>query len=257
MMRHFVKILGIISIVLAYLLTSCIITILPSGPRLRRFFLTRNCSFASRRMLALLGIRMHVRHPERLQKRSSGALVVSNHVSYIDILVIASLAPSVFITSVELGSTPFLGMLARLGGSVFVERRKAFGLKKEIAVITRILEEGFTVVLFPEGTTSNGERVRPFRNSLFDSAVEARTDILPLCLRYTKINNCPVSAHSRDAVFYYGGETFFRHFPKLLALASVDIEVMPLKIIKVPANASRKELALEAHGAINTAYRAE
>lgn len=256
-MRHFVKMLGIISIVLAYLLVSCGIMILPAGARLRRNFLTRNCSFASRRLLALLGIRMHVRHPERLQGRSSGALVVSNHVSYIDILVIASLAPSVFITSVELGSTPFLGMLARLGGSVFVERRKAFGLKKEIAVITRILEEGFTVVLFPEGTTSNGERVRPFKNSLFDSAVDARTNILPLCLRYTKINNYPVTAHNRDTVFYYGGETFSRHFPKLLALESVDIEAMPLKIIKAPANASRKELALEAHAAISTAYRAE
>ncbi len=119
MMRHFVKMLGIISIVLAYLLVSCGITILPAGARLRRNFLTRNCSFASRRLLALLGIRMHVRHPERLQGRSSGALVVSNHVSYIDILVIASLAPSVFITSVELGSTPFLGMLARTGRERF------------------------------------------------------------------------------------------------------------------------------------------
>ena len=256
-MRPFVKMLGIISVILAFILTSCFITILPSGARLRRIFLTRNCSFASRRLLALLGIRMHVRHPERLQGRSSGALVVSNHVSYIDILVIASLAPSVFITSVELGSTPFLGMLARLGGSVFVERRKAFGLKKEIAMITDLLEEGFTVVLFPEGTTSNGERVRPFKNSLFDSAVDARTNILPLCLRYTKINDYPVTAYNRDTVFYYGGETFSRHFPKLLALESVDIEVMPLKIVKAPANGSRKELALEAHAAISSAYRAE
>ena len=256
-MRLFVKMLGIISVVLAYLLISCFITILPSGARLRRILLTRNCTSAARRMLALLGIRIHVMHGERLQERSSGLLMVSNHLSYIDVLVIASLAPSVFITSVELGSTLFLGMLARLGGSVFVERRKAFGLKKEIAMITRVLEDGFAVVLFPEGTTSNGEHVRPFKNSLFDSAVAAGTGILPLCLRYTIINGHAVDAHNRDNVFYYGGETFFRHFRKLLVLESVDVEVMPLKVIKVPTDASRKELALEAHAAISAAYRRE
>ncbi len=256
-MRPFFKMLVSISVVLAYLLVSAVVTILPAGARLRRDLLTRSCSFASRRLLALLGIRVHIRHAERLRERSFGVLLVSNHVSYIDILVIASLTPSVFITSVELGSTLFLGMLARMGGSIFVERRKAFGLRNEIALIARLLAEGFTVVLFPEGTTSNGEKVRPFKNSLFDSAVAAGTGILPLCLRYTNINGEPVTARNRDNIFYYGGAVFSRHFRKFVTLESVDVEVLPLKTIKAPADASRKELAQEAHDAISGSYHRE
>ena len=253
-MRPFVKILASISVILIYLLAAALITILPAGARLRRRYLTRNCSFASRILLAILEVRVHARHPERLRGKKAGVLVVANHVSYVDILVIASLMPSVFITSMELGATPLLGLLARMGGSVFVERRKAFGLKKEIAAIAGLLEQGFAVVLFPEGTTSNGERVRSFKNSLFDSAAAAHTPILPLCLRYTRINHGPVTASNRDSVFYYGGATFAGHFPKFVRLTSVDVRVMPLKTIIARGETSRKELALEAHEAISVAY---
>ena len=248
------KILGIIPLLLAYLLTSCIFAILPSGARLRRIFLTKNSSFFSRLMLALLGVHIHTNHRERLPKSSSGSLIVANHVSYIDVLVIASLTPAVFITSVELGNTLFLGVLARLGGSIFVERRKPFGLKREIGMIARVVAEGSSVVLFPEGTTSNGERIQPFKNSLFDAAVTAGADILPVCLRYTKINGEALTAHNRESVFYYGGETFFKHFPKFLLLKSVDVVVFPLNGIKVRDHASRKELAIKAHAVISAAY---
>jgi 1-acyl-sn-glycerol-3-phosphate acyltransferase len=205
-------------------------------------------------MLVLIGIRVHVKHRERFRRKDAGILIVSNHVSYIDVLVLASLAPSVFITSIELGSTLVLGTLARCGGSLFVERRRAAGLKKEIAKIAHTLTERFVVTLFPEGTTSNGERVQPFKNSLFDAAVEADTDILPVCLRYTKINGEAIGREERDAIFYYGGMSFFRHFGNLLFLKSVEVEVVPLKAITVDAHASRKTLAAEAHAAISGAY---
>jgi 1-acyl-sn-glycerol-3-phosphate acyltransferase len=252
-MRFCMKIIGIVPLLLAYLLISCSIAFLPAGSRLRRILHTKNTSFFSRMMLSLLGVNVHIEH-EGLTTLRSGSLIVSNHTSYIDILVIASLTPAVFITSVELGSTLFLGMLARFGGSLFVERRKPFGLKREIAMIARAIAEGFTVVLFPEGTTSNGERIQPFKKSLFDAAVMAGVDIRPICLRYTKINGGALTVHNRGCVFYYGGDTFFRHFPKFSLLKSVDVVVIPLKSIKVPEHASRKELALAAHAAISSAY---
>jgi len=136
-----------------------------------------------------------------------------------------------------------------------VERRTASGLKKEIESISHVLDQGFSVVLFPEGTTSNGERVQPFKNPLFDSAIRAKSNIFPFCLRYAKVNNRHITVDSRDSVFYYGDMTFCRHLPRLLALRSVDLEVLPLEIIRLPADASRKALALQAHDAINTAYR--
>jgi hypothetical protein len=88
----------------------------------------------------------------------------------------------------------------------------------------------------------------------FVSAIKAKCDILPLCLRYTKVNNRHVTIDNRDSIVYHGGVTLFGHFPRLLALQSVDLEVHPLETIRVHAHDSRKELASRAHSAINSAY---
>ncbi len=249
------KLLGILPLLTTYCLVSGTISILPTGLRLRRLLLIKNCSFFSRIVLVLLGIHLHVRHHERIKSKTTGLLIVSNHVSYVDVLIISSLTPSIFITSVELGRTLFLGLLARLGGSLFVERRKVSGLKKEIASIVGALEDGLPVSLFPEGTTSNGERVQPFKKSLFDAAVSAGTDILPICIRYTKVNRQQITSTSRDSVFYYGETTFFQHLPRLLALRSIDVEVLPLKTISIHKHSTRKGLADQAHEEISRAYQ--
>lgn len=255
-MNTVLKIAKTVLFLIAYLLTSCLISIFPAPGKLRRAMRVRNTSFFSRLALALLGIRAHVAHGERLHANRGGRLIVSNHLSYVDVLIISSLVPSIFITSVELKHTFLLGTLARSSGCLFVERRKFSGLRQEINDITRVLGQGFSVVLFPEGTTSNGDCVRQFKNSLFDAAVSAGSDILPLCLRYTKINGESVTAGNRDAVFYYGGMAFFKHLPRLVSQKSIDVNVIPLKTIAAHADVSRKELAARAHDAISTAYHA-
>jgi 1-acyl-sn-glycerol-3-phosphate acyltransferase len=253
-LRAILKLLGALPLLISYLIvSSAIIMFFPSGQR-KRLYLLRNTSFFSRPALKLLGVRIHSKHLELLHKDESARLVVSNHLSYVDILAISSLMPAVFITSVEMKNTFLLGTLSKFGGSVFIERRKASGLKKEIDTIAQALGRGFTVALFPEGTTSNGEYVQPFKNPLFESAIKAKCDILPLCLRYTKVNNRHITINSRESVFYYGGATFFGHLPRLLAVQSVDLEVCPLETIRVHAHDSRKELAARAHSAINAAY---
>ncbi|HSB34438.1 MAG TPA: lysophospholipid acyltransferase family protein [Nitrospirota bacterium] len=243
-----------VSLLAMYIVCACVISILPAGARLRRALLLKNTAFFAGLLLGLLGIRVNVRHGDRLRRTKENALIVANHVSYIDILVIASVTPSVFITSVELGGTFFLGMLARLGGSLFVERRKVTGLKQEIAEIARVLREGHHVVLFPEGTTSNGERVHPFRNALFDAAIAADVDVLPLCIRYIHLNGEALTTKNRDRLFYYGGTQFSRHLPGLLSIASADVEVVPLSVIKARKSDSRKELAALAHDAVSRAF---
>jgi 1-acyl-sn-glycerol-3-phosphate acyltransferase len=253
-MRTLLKVTAAAPVLAAYLLLSTLLSLLPAGARARRFLLVRNTSFFSRLMLALLGVRVQVKHRERLKNDKIAKLVVSNHVSYVDVLVISSLIPSAFITSVELGGTFFLGLLARLGGSLFVERRKASGLKREIAAITQTLRNGVSVTLFPEGTTSNGDTVRVFKKALFDAALAAKTRILPICLRYTAIDDGPLTDRNRDSVFYYGGAVFFRHIAKFLALQSTDVIILPLKSIPPTSGTDRKELAAAAHREILDAY---
>jgi 1-acyl-sn-glycerol-3-phosphate acyltransferase len=253
-MRSYLKVTAIIPFLTAYVFVACIIAILPSGARLRRTFLIRNTAFFSRLILMVLNIRIHIKHRDRKQTAQGALLIVANHVSYIDVLIIAALAPSVFVTSVELGSTLFLGMLARLGGSMFVERRRPSGLKKEITTISNVLGEGFSVSLFPEGTTSNGEQVQLFKIPLFDAAIAANADVLPICLRYTRVNKRPLSPRNRDSVFYYGGTKFFEHIPRLLSLASIDVDVELLKLIRTRGDVTRKEVAAQAYAAISSAY---
>jgi len=253
-MNALLKTLGVVPLLFFYLLAAILIAILPVAGGMRRSLRIRTASFFARLALVLLGIRMRVKHHERLHKHGGARLIVANHVSYVDVLVIASLTPTVFITSVEMKQTPLLGSIARFAGCLFVERRRPSGLKEEIGAIARVLGQGLSVVLFPEGTTSNGDRVQPFKNSLFDAAVAARAEVLPLCLRYVRINDESLTARNRDNLFYYGGVSFFRHFPRFLRLKSVEVVVMPLRAIKVHAHTSRKELAALVHYAISAAY---
>jgi 1-acyl-sn-glycerol-3-phosphate acyltransferase len=145
-------------------------------------------------------------------------------------------------------------MLAWLGGSIFVERRSPAGLKQEIKEIEQVLSEGISVALFPEGTTSDGDTVKPFKNSLITAAITTGSSLLPVCIRYTKVNGHCVGTHNRDLVYYYGGTTFFEHLPRLLRLKSIEVECTVLRPISTHQYHSRKDLASRAHGVISAAY---
>ena len=249
------KLPAIMTLLFLYLGASLLLAAMPFSHSRRLRIRTWNTSFFSRLALGLFRVRVHTMHRERLRTtHRRGCLVVANHVSYVDVLALSALMPAVFITSVELGNSPLLGLLARSAGSLFVERRKASGLKREIGAIAALLSTGVPVFLFPEATTSNGDRVHPFKRSLFDAAVAAGSDIRPLCLRYTRINGRRVTHDNRDSVFYHGGMTFSRHFPSFLGLQSVDLEIIPLHTIRVYTGASRKNLAEQAHELISKEY---
>jgi 1-acyl-sn-glycerol-3-phosphate acyltransferase len=254
-MRSLFKGLGIIPLLLLYFLVSGIIRLLPVDRKTKRVVAIRSASGFARIVLLLFGVLLHVKQRQRFNKTGNGQLIVSNHLSYIDVLVISALAPSVFITSVELKNTALLGTLARFSGSIFVERRRPSGLKREIEDIAVALGQGLTVALFPEGTTSNGDSVHPFKNSLFDAAIRARADILPICFRYTRVNNERLTPENRDLVFYHGGATFLDHFLRFLSLRSIEVEVSLLTVIKVHPLQSRKDLAAKTHMAISEAYQ--
>ncbi len=203
-----------------------------------------------------MGIKVRVKNYENLSKNDKNYLVVSNHLSYTDIFVISSVIPSIFIASIDGVKNSFLlGTIARCGGSVFIERRNRAYLSKEIEIISEMLKEGFNLVLFPEGTTSNGDSVLPFKVPFLTAAIRSRVDILPICMKYTSINGESVDSKNRDSVLYYGGMAFFKHFLKFLSLKSVDAELIGLENIKVSSDFARKELVKLAFGSINAAYQ--
>jgi 1-acyl-sn-glycerol-3-phosphate acyltransferase len=182
-------------------------------------------------------------------------LILSNHLSYLDIFIIFSIFPATFIASVdEVKNTFLLGKVTELSGGFFVERRNRSGLREEIESITDILRLGVNVVLFPEGTTSNGERVLPFKTPLLIIAEKGDVQILPLCIRYNRIDGEELNENNRDLVYYYGDMKFFDHVNKLLSVKSIDAELILLEKINPDTAASRKELASTVYDIINDTF---
>jgi 1-acyl-sn-glycerol-3-phosphate acyltransferase len=186
-------------------------------------------------------------------------LILSNHLSYFDILILSSLFPAVFVSSVEMQKTFFLGDLAMLGGTVFVERRSSSGIKQEISRLAGVLKEGFSIVLFPEGTTSNGDRILPFKKSLMACAVEADIPVLPVCLKYQNLNGEAVNPENRDFIYWYGEMSFFPHFIRFLKQVNhltVSLNLLEeIPVEKEEPSLARKKMASAAFHQIQQAYQ--
>jgi len=192
--------------------------LLVRDPVARRRLLVRNVSSYSRWALRRLGVQVNVHNNKTT---AENYLIVSNHLSYLDLMVIASVCPAVFVTSIDMGEIFFLGTMAEIGGSLFIERRNRDRVGHDLQQIKGQLDRGFHVVLFPEGTSSNGDSVLPFKKSLLMSAVEAGKKILPLTLKYTHIDGAPFSPANRDDVCWYGKMGFLPHLFRVMSKKSV------------------------------------
>ena len=181
-------------------------------------------------------------------------LLVGNHLSYLDILVTSSIQPMVFVTSVDMGEQFFLGPMAELGGSIFVERRHRSQIGRDLGVMADTLRAGHHVMIYPEGTSSNGEGVLPFKKSLLMAAVESSTDIMPVVVRYTHIDGEPFGPSNRDRVCWYGDMSFGSHFAGVAKVKSVRAEVHFLDPITVTKDSNRQELAEKAYRIISETY---
>lgn len=228
----------------------------------RRARLTHHCQISSRILLRLLGIRVSFRASMPFSRfgtarNSETALVVMNHLSYIDILILASIHPTAFVTSVETGDIPFLGWLCRLGDVVFVERRNRNKKTEERAEITARLRQGQSVAVFPEATSTNGETVLPFKQGIFGCAIAAQVPVRLYCLRYTHIGEVPVSSDQRDLYCWYGSMAFLPHFMRLLSLPSIYCQLSHLGDLAVDRGSDRQLLALAAEHRIRVHYLEE
>lgn len=181
-------------------------------------------------------------------------LVVSNHLSYLDILIIASHVPSCFVTSVEIRDTPVLGVITRWAGCLFVERRNKQNLGHEISELTDGLANGLNVAIFPEATSTNGEQVLRFRSPLYTSAIEAGREVLPICINYRAINGEPVTLKNRDHVYWYGDMPFFSHFMNLTSLKSVEVDLEFLPVVYKSEMNSPKEVAQYTHSLVEQRF---
>ncbi|MES2964336.1 MAG: lysophospholipid acyltransferase family protein [Bdellovibrionota bacterium] len=186
--------------------------------------------------------------------KSNNYLMVGNHMSYMDVLVLASAQPALFVTSEDMGELPVLGHITKMAGCIFVERRNRSKVDRDLHQMTEALKQGFDVMIYPEGTSTNGQQVLPFKKSLLMAAVEAGKDIQPICLKYTEIDGEPFGPHNADKICWYGDMTFAPHFLQVMNLKSVKAELHFLDPIKVTKDSTRSELAEQAYRSINDEY---
>lgn len=231
------------ALVVDFVLVARVLRLFSRDPVRRRQLSIWNTQRISRKLLKSFHIKLQVKHPERLAALAKESyLLVANHSTYTDILLLSSLERLVFITSVEMGKNPFLGTITRLGGCLYTDRRKKVSLPAEIAKFSATIREGFKLVLFPEGTSTSGATICEFRKSLFQTAVDAHCQVLPVCIRYRRLDGQPITDANRDTISWYGDMTFLPHHWKLLA-HRIEAELTILEPVPYDPQRSRGELS--------------
>lgn len=170
-------------------------------------------------------------------------LLVANHLSYLDILVIAAITPAVFVSKSEIRGWPLIGWLAALGGTVFIRRDRRSHVGAVNREIAAALAAGVLVVVFPEGTSTNGEEVLPFRSSLLEPATGGPHPITVGCLHYELDGG-----DARHEVCYWGDHAFFPHVVNLLGQRRVRATLRFGTFQRTTDD--RKELAVQLRAAV-------
>ncbi len=199
---------------------------------------------------ALIGLRIHVvgskinKHP---------LLVTANHSSWLDIPVISAMTPAVFVAKQEIASWPLFGLLAKLQRSVFVDRTRRHKTADVNAEIAQRLAEGDPVILFGEGTASDGNRILPFRSALIGAARDALANaehtgqvfIQPLSLAYTRLQGVPMGRQFRPVTAWHGGVRLGPHFIEVLRQGGIDVTASWGEPIAYDGEIDRKAVAKE------------
>ena len=191
----------------------------------------------------ILGIRVRT-HGRLAEARPM--LVVANHTSYLDIEVLGSLLPASFVAKAEIADWPFFGWLARLQRSVFIERRSSKAREHKDELEKRLLE-GDVLILFPEGTSDDGNRILPFRSALFSAAerrIEGRALLVqPVSLAYTRLDGMPMGRSFRPFFAWYGDMALPSHLWRMLGMGVVTAEVTFHEPVTIDGFSGRKAMA--------------
>jgi 1-acyl-sn-glycerol-3-phosphate acyltransferase len=188
--------------------------------------------------------------------RDRAVLFVSNHVSWADILILGSIAPIAFVAKREVRNWPFIGIVAELQRTVFVDRTRRQQTGESVSAIVNRLNEGTSIVLFAEGTSSDGNRVLPFRSSLLGAVEDAAAAhregadhivIQPMAISYTYQQGMPMGRNQRPMVAWYGDLDLMPHLKRFITDGAVDAVVSYGDPIPADGALDRKAMTRKVH----------
>jgi 1-acyl-sn-glycerol-3-phosphate acyltransferase len=174
------------------------------------------------------------------------ALYVVNHVSYADITVLGALIPGSFVAKTEVAGWPLFGWLAKLQRTVFIDRRVRHTARGRDALSERLARRE-SLILFPEGTSGDGNRVLPFKSSLLGAAAGrdggANITVQPVSIAYTRLDGIPIGRRYRPFFAWYGAMELAPHLWRLLGLGTIEVVVEFHPPTSLASCGSRKALA--------------
>jgi len=180
------------------------------------------------------------------QVKEGGVLFVSNHCSYADISIIGAHIRGSFVAKAEVAKWPLFGLCAKLSRTVFVERRAKFA-RAQAEEMKRRFESGERLIFFAEGTSSDGNRVLPFRSSLFATAeleVNGKPVVVqPVSIAYTRLDGIPMGRHFRPFFAWYGDMDMFSHLWGIVGIGRPTVVLEFHKPVTIRQFAGRKALA--------------
>jgi len=191
-----------------------------------------------------------------LQRRVHGTLangpllIAANHISWIDILLLHSVSPMGFVAKAEIERWPFAGWLARFGDTVFHHRGSHDSSSSALEAMLQRLAQGRKVAIFPEGGILPGDGVKRFHARLFAAAIESKTPVQPVMLRYLR------GGRQYHEISFRQNEHFMANLFRLLGQPACTAEVVVLPAID-PQGKQRRQLAGEAQAAVETAFNSE
>jgi 1-acyl-sn-glycerol-3-phosphate acyltransferase len=202
----------------------------------------------------VIGVRIH---EIGTRTRESPALILANHASWLDIPVIGAMTPVVFVAKSEVATWPVFGLLAKLQRTIFIERERRHKTGEAAREMAERLRGGDAVLLFPEGTSSDGVRILPFRSALIGAVHHAIGDsthhqvtVQPVSVAYVGIGGVPVGRALRDKVAWYGDADLLPHLFNVVAAGAVDVTVSWGEPVATDISADRKQIAREAEAAV-------
>ena len=193
------------------------------------------------------------------QLERGGYVIIANHVSYVDGIVLGGIFPILFVSKREVKNWPVVGQWNVLCGSIFINRQRKDQVGLLVEEMTRKLKQEANILLFPEGTSTNGEKMLPFQTVPLAAPLRNRSIIVPVTITYKTIDEQPVTSANRDFVYWYGDMEFVTHFWNLLGRRSVEVLVTIQPKIEcfryVDNSAGRKKLAKDCYNRVLGRFR--
>lgn len=227
---------------LLFALIDAILILWIKFPRLSRDEKLMQIRNWSMNLLHVMKIHVDMSQANLLSNSVQTQLVVANHVSWLDVLIIQSFLPSVFIAKKEVRHWPIVGSIAQACGVIFVDRSSPSSAKKMVNDVTTAMRHGYCVAGFPEGTSSEGLRVHLFHANVFEAAIHHDTHVLPIALRYTDTytgNICLKAA-------FVGDTGFLRSLHQVMQVQRIDVRVKIGRALS-PKGHSRRTLSYLSH----------